>query len=157
QRHPVRADRRPRRCLPYRPPRSPGRLHQPLYGEDGRFRQALLSGVPARRGAHLWRRVAVRRRIRRLSLRRRTLPRRQYPQAPHSGNVALGAFSFTMDALPFSPQIQNIIPTTYFKTTNGAAPILGTLGAIFILILGMTYLEWRRRQAARAGEGYGEG
>ena len=36
------------------------------------------------------------------------------------GTIALGAFSFTMDSLPFSPQIQNIIPTTYFKTTTGA-------------------------------------
>src|ERR1700677_1130566 len=80
------------------------------------------------------------------------IPKRLIP-----GTIALGAFSFTMDSLPFSPQIQNIIPTTYFKTTNGAAPILGTLGAIFILVLGMTYLEWRRRAAAKAGEGYGEG
>ena len=80
------------------------------------------------------------------------IPKRLIP-----GTIALGAFSFTMDSLPFSPQIQNIIPTTYFKTTNGAAPILGTLGAIFILVLGMTYLEWRRRQAAAAGEGYGTG
>ena len=62
-----------------------------------------------------------------------------------------------MDSLPFSPQIQNIIPTTYFGTTNGAAPILGILGSIFIMILGMTYLEWRRRSAAAANEGYGEG
>ena len=79
------------------------------------------------------------------------IPKRLIP-----GTIALGAFSFTMDSLPFSPQIQNIIPTTYFKTTNGAAPILGSLGAIFILVLGMTYLEWRRRQAAASGEGYGE-
>ena len=80
------------------------------------------------------------------------IPKRLIP-----GTIALGAFSFTMDALPFSPQIQNIIPTTYFKTTNGAAPILGVLGAIFIFVLGMMYLEWRRRTAAAAGEGYGEG
>ena len=80
------------------------------------------------------------------------IPKRLIP-----GTIALGAFSFTMDSLPFSPQIQNIIPTTYFKTTNGAAPILGSIGAIFIFVLGMTYLEWRRRQAAAAGEGYGEG
>lgn len=80
------------------------------------------------------------------------IPKRLIP-----GTITLGAFSFTMDSLPFSPQIQNIIPTTYFKTTNGAAPILGTLGAIFILVLGMTYLEWRRREAAASGEGYGEG
>ena len=58
------------------------------------------------------------------------IPKRLIP-----GTIALGAFSFTMDSLPFSPQIQNIIPTTYFKTTNGAAPILGTSGAIFILVL----------------------
>ena len=32
--------------------------------------------------------------------------------------VALGAFSFTMDALPGTPQIQNIIPTTFFNTTT---------------------------------------
>ena len=79
------------------------------------------------------------------------IPKRLIP-----GTIALGAFSFTMDSLPFSPQIQNIIPTTYFKTTNGAAPVLGSIGAIFIFVLGMTYLEWRRRQAAAAGEGYGE-
>ncbi|MDR3466834.1 MAG: GntP family permease [Xanthobacteraceae bacterium] len=78
------------------------------------------------------------------------IPKRLIP-----GTIALGAFSFTMDSLPFSPQIQNIIPTTYFKTTNGAAPVLGTLGAIFILIVGMIYLEWRRRVALAAGEGYG--
>jgi H+/gluconate symporter-like permease len=80
------------------------------------------------------------------------IPKRLIP-----GTIALGAFSFTMDSLPFSPQIQNIIPTTYFKTTNGAAPILGCIGGLFILAMGMAYLEWRRRQAAKAGEGYGEG
>ena len=29
------------------------------------------------------------------------------------------------------------------------------IGALFILVSGLAYLEWRRRQAARAGEGYG--
>jgi H+/gluconate symporter-like permease len=62
-----------------------------------------------------------------------------------------------MDSLPGTPQIQNIIPTTFFKTDTWAAPILGTAGAIFILVVGLAYLEWRRRQAAAAGEGYGEG
>ncbi len=80
------------------------------------------------------------------------IPKRLIP-----GTIALGAFSFTMDALPFSPQIQNIIPTTYFKTTTGAAPVLGVVGAIFIFICGMAYLEWRKRVARAAGEGYGEG
>ncbi|MGL4668763.1 MAG: GntP family permease, partial [Saezia sp.] len=61
----------------------------------------------------------------------------------------------TMDALPGTPQIQNIIPTGFFGTTSWAAPILGVLGAAFILGCGFTYLEWRRRSAANAGEGYG--
>jgi H+/gluconate symporter-like permease len=84
--------------------------------------------------------------------RQSNIPKRLIP-----GTIALGAFTFTMDSLPGTPQIQNIIPTTFFKTDTWAAPILGTIGAIFILIVGLTYLEWRRRQAAAAGEGYGEG
>ena len=79
------------------------------------------------------------------------IPKRLIP-----GTIALGAFTFTMDALPGTPQIQNIIPTTFFGTNTWAAPVLGTLGGVFILILGMSYLEWRRRVAARAGEGYGD-
>ncbi len=79
------------------------------------------------------------------------IPKRLIP-----GTIALGAFTFTMDSLPGTPQIQNIIPTTFFGTNTWAAPVLGTLGGIFILILGMSYLEWRRRSALRAGEGYGE-
>ena len=78
------------------------------------------------------------------------IPKRLIP-----GTIALGAFTFTMDALPGTPQIQNIIPTSFFGTTSWAAPVLGTLGGVFILLLGMSYLEWRRRVAMRAGEGYG--
>jgi H+/gluconate symporter-like permease len=69
--------------------------------------------------------------------------------------IALGAFTFTMDALPGTPQIQNIIPTTFFKTTTWAAPWLGLLGSIFILVIGLYYIENRRRAAQAANEGYG--
>jgi H+/gluconate symporter-like permease len=78
------------------------------------------------------------------------IPKRLIP-----GTIALGAFTFTMDALPGTPQIQNIIPTGFFGTDTWAAPVLGTIGGLFILALGMSYLEWRRRVAQRAGEGYG--
>ncbi len=80
------------------------------------------------------------------------IPKRLIP-----ATIAMGAFTFTMDSLPGTPQIQNIIPTTFFKTTGMAAPILGTLGSLFILALGMTFLNWRRKAAANAGEGYGTG
>ena len=78
------------------------------------------------------------------------IPKRLIP-----ATIALGAFTFTMDALPGTPQIQNIIPSTFFRTTAWVAPWLGTIGAVFILLAGMAYLEWRRRAAAAAGEGYG--
>ncbi|MDC7787074.1 GntP family permease [Rhodoplanes sp. TEM] len=80
------------------------------------------------------------------------IPKRLIP-----GTIALGAFTATMDSFPGTPQIQNIIPTTFFKTTTWAAPILGTFGGLFILAVGLLYLEWRRRAAQKAGEGYGTG
>ena len=79
------------------------------------------------------------------------IPRRLIP-----GTIALGSFTFTMDALPGSPQIQNIIPTTFFHTNAWAAPKLGIVGALFVLVAGMAYLSVRRAQATRRGEGYGE-
>jgi H+/gluconate symporter-like permease len=69
--------------------------------------------------------------------------------------IALGAFSFTMDALPGTPQIQNIIPTTFFQTTTWAAPWMGLIGSVFVLVLGLAYIENRRRAAQANGEGYG--
>jgi H+/gluconate symporter-like permease len=78
------------------------------------------------------------------------IPKRLIP-----ATIALGAFSFTMDALPGTPQIQNIIPTTFFNTTTWAAPVLGIIGSVFVLVVGLTYIESRRKAAQRRGEGYG--
>ncbi|NZA27404.1 GntP family permease [Luteimonas sp. SJ-92] len=78
------------------------------------------------------------------------IPKRLIP-----GTIALGAFTFTMMALPGTPQIQNIIPTAFFGTDSWAAPVLGTIGSVLIFAFGMLYLEWRRRRALAAGEGYG--
>ncbi len=82
--------------------------------------------------------------------RQSNIPKRLIP-----GTIALGGFTFTMDALPGSPQIQNIIPSTFFKTDTWSAPWLGVTGAVFILITGLIYLEVQRRRAAAASEGYG--
>jgi H+/gluconate symporter-like permease len=86
------------------------------------------------------------------AFRQGNLPKRLIP-----GTIALGAFSFTMDSLPGTPQIQNIIPTTFFSTDGFAAPWLGLIGSLFIFVAGILYLTWRVRQAAAAGEGYGAG
>lgn len=78
------------------------------------------------------------------------IPKRLIP-----ATIALGAFTFTMDALPGTPQIQNSIPMKFFNTDLYAAPVTGILGTLMIFGLGMLYLEWRRRKAQAAGEGYG--
>ena len=78
------------------------------------------------------------------------IPKRLVP-----ATIALGAFTFTMDALPGTPQIQNSIPMKFFNTDLYAAPVFGTLGAIIVLGCGITFLEWRKRKAQAAGEGYG--
>ncbi|HAT1574665.1 TPA: GntP family permease [Raoultella ornithinolytica] len=79
----------------------------------------------------------------------------QIPKRLMPATIALGAFTFTMDALPGSPQIQNIIPTTFYGTTSWAAPWLGILGSAFVAIGGWLYLDAMRRKAQRNGEGYG--
>lgn len=79
------------------------------------------------------------------------IPKRLIP-----GTIALGSFTVTMDALPGTPQIQNVIPTKYFGTTIYAAPITGIIGSLIIFIAGMSWLELRRRKAQEAGEGYGQ-
>jgi H+/gluconate symporter-like permease len=77
------------------------------------------------------------------------IPKRLIP-----GTIALGAFTFTMDAFPGTPQIQNVIPTTFFGTDIYAAPTLGIIGGLVVLATGLFYLEWRRKTAQAAGEGY---
>lgn len=79
------------------------------------------------------------------------IPKRLLPAA-----IALGAFSFTMTALPGTPQIQNAIPMPYFKTELFAAPILGIVAALIMFGLGMIWLERRARIAKADGEGYGD-
>lgn len=79
------------------------------------------------------------------------LPKRLIP-----GTIALGAFTFTMSALPGTPAIQNAIPMPFFGTSAFAAPGLGTMTGIIMLVLGMLWLQYRSR--VLSAEGYsGEG
>jgi H+/gluconate symporter-like permease len=78
------------------------------------------------------------------------------PKRLVAGTIALGAFTFSMTALPGTPQIQNAIPMPFFKTTAYAAPILGTISAILMCGLGVWWLSSRAKRAMAAGEGYGD-
>lgn len=79
------------------------------------------------------------------------VPKRLIP-----GAIALGAFTFTMTALPGTPAIQNAIPMPFFGTTPFAAPGLGVIGGVIMLVFGVWWLSYRAALAARAGEGYGQ-
>ena len=79
------------------------------------------------------------------------IPKRLIP-----GALALGAFTFTMSALPGTPAIQNAIPMPFFGTTAFAAPGLGIIAAAIMAGLGMAWLNRRASRAEAAGEGYGQ-
>lgn len=74
------------------------------------------------------------------------------PQRLIPATIALGIFTFTMTALPGTPQVQNIIPGQFFGTSAFAAPGVGILGSLMIFGLGMTWLEFRRKKLIAAGE-----
>lgn len=71
-------------------------------------------------------------------------------------SIALGSFTFTMTALPGTPQIQNAIPMPFFGTTAYAAPILGLIGAAVMFGGGMFWIKKRANKAMASGEGYGD-
>ncbi|WP_206930790.1 GntP family permease [Roseococcus thiosulfatophilus] len=79
------------------------------------------------------------------------IPKRLIP-----ATIALGAFTFTMTALPGTPAIQNAIPMPFFGTTPFAAPGLGILAAVVMFGAGQWWLMRRAASARARGEGYGD-
>ena len=79
------------------------------------------------------------------------MPKRFIPAA-----IALGSFTFTMTAFPGTPAIQNAIPAPFFGTNTFAAPGLGIIGGLIMLVGGTLWLHIRAQRAMATGEGYGE-
>lgn len=79
------------------------------------------------------------------------VPKRLIP-----GALALGAFTFTMSALPGSPAIQNAIPMPFLGTTSFAAPGLGIVTGLVMFLMGILWLNGRASRARAAGEAYGD-
>ncbi len=77
------------------------------------------------------------------------IPARLMPAA-----IGLGAFTFTMSAMPGTPSTNNAIPMPYFGTTTFAAPGLGIIASIITLIFGLWWLQRAEAKARAAGETY---
>jgi H+/gluconate symporter-like permease len=80
------------------------------------------------------------------------IPKRLIP-----GAIWLGGVTFTIDCFPGSPQIQNIIPTAFFKTDAYSAPILGIIGGLYTFGACMLYFMYEQKKAAAKGETYSGG
>ena len=83
--------------------------------------------------------------------RKADIPKRLLP-----ATLWIGIFSFAMVALPGSPQIQNIIPASYFGTSAWAGPATGLFASAVFLALGLVYLNGRAQKLKTNGEGYGD-
>ncbi len=68
----------------------------------------------------------------------------------------MGIFSFAMVALPGTPQIQNIIPSSYFGTSTWAGAGIGIFATILFFAAAFLWLSFRKNRLQAAGEGYGE-
>jgi H+/gluconate symporter-like permease len=78
------------------------------------------------------------------------IPRRLLP-----ATIGLGAFTFTMSVLPGSPSVNNAIPMPYFGTTTFAAPGIGIIASVIIMVFGMWWLRRAEAAARQAGERFG--
>lgn len=83
-------------------------------------------------------------------LREADIPKKFLP-----GAIALGGFTFTMTALPGSPQSLNTMPTIYLGTDIYAGPILGIVASAIMFFGGVWYLNNHVKKAKAKGEGYG--
>lgn len=79
------------------------------------------------------------------------IPKRLLP-----ATLWMGIFTYSMIALPGTPQIQNVIPTAFFGTTTWAGVKLGLLGAAAYFALAWFWISLRCRQLKARGEGYGD-
>jgi len=69
-------------------------------------------------------------------------------------SFAIGIGSVTMTMLPGSPQVLNIMPTKYMASTPMAAPALGIIASVFVLIFSYLYTMYAVKQYKKKGEGY---
>lgn len=78
------------------------------------------------------------------------IPKRLIPAC-----IALGSFTFTMTAMPGTPQIQNAIPMPFFGTNTYAAPVIGIIASLIMFTGGILWLNYRVKKFRLNNEGFG--
>jgi len=71
------------------------------------------------------------------------------------GAFFFGIATFTMTMVPGTPSIQNIIPIKYLGTSVTAAPLLGIIGTVIVIVLNVFYLRYALNKSEKKGETYG--
>ena len=78
------------------------------------------------------------------------IPKKLLPAA-----LWMGIFSFAMVSMPGTPQIQNIIPSSYFGTSTWSGMGIGIFASAIFLLMGWGWVSYRAKKLKAAGEGYG--
>mgnify|MGYP000216550599 CR=1 FL=1 len=75
------------------------------------------------------------------------IPKRLLPAA-----LWMGIFSFAMVAMPGTPQIQNIIPSSYFGTSTWSGMGIGIFATLIFLFMGWAWISFRAKRLKAQGE-----
>lgn len=70
--------------------------------------------------------------------------------------IVLGAFTFTMTAVPGTPQIQNLIPMPTFGTDPMAGSFMGIAATLIMAVGGYFWLSYREKKMSAAGDTFKE-
>lgn len=74
------------------------------------------------------------------------------PRRLAMGPLLAGSAAYTMTVLPGSPQLTNVVPTTYLGTTLTAAPVFSIIVAIIMFAMEYAYLKWEEKRLRGLGE-----
>jgi H+/gluconate symporter-like permease len=74
------------------------------------------------------------------------------PRSLSTAPLLTGYATFTLAAMPGTPQLTNVIPATALGTSLTAAPIVGIIGAIMMFVMCYAYCIWQEKKARLAGE-----
>lgn len=77
------------------------------------------------------------------------IPKRLLP-----GILCVGAGTFSMTALPGTPQLANVVPAEFLGTPLTAGTVMGLFATAFMLIASLLYFNREVRIAAANGEGF---